>query len=64
MRKLLNAHLREQQKEMLRALKELRFSYFVRYIKYIERKGMEETDFSFYEYLLLEEKREQGRYRI
>ena len=54
-----NALMREQA-EMLRKLQALRWEYFCRYTDYLEEKGLDPTDFSFYEYLLIAERRKGG----
>lgn len=49
---LRDKRLREQ-RVFLDALRTLRWRYFSDYIEYLERRSLDATDFSFYEFLVL-----------
>lgn len=51
--------LREQ-RGFATVLRKLRWEYFRRYAEFLAEKKLDVSDFSFYEFLLLEEKRENG----
>lgn len=59
--KILRERLRCEQAVFLCQLRDLRWQYYCRYVEYLEGKGLDAHDFSFYEFLLREERRKNPR---